>query len=197
MVALWLLVMAQPFLVGHVDMVLGNVGQVDSSVTASVTTRALHGDPEHNFIADMRVIMSGLVWLLACGGALRRLRQGYRDITYILLAVVPFPLILVQQYGGEMFLRIYLFSLPFMVFFAAALFYPPYRLPVREKFPWRTIAIICANLVLLGGFLFTRYGNERVDYMTYNEVAGVRYLYAIAPSNSLFLTGWGGAPLQF
>jgi hypothetical protein len=198
MTVAWILVMAQPFLVGHADLVVGSVGQVNSSVTTSVTSRAVRGNPEHEFIATMRIIMSALVWLLACGGALRRLRQGHRDITYILLAVVPFPLILVQQYGGEMFLRIYLFSLPFMVFFAAALFYPPYQLPtMRVKLPWKTMALICTNLVLLGGFLFTRYGNERVDYMTYDEVAGIRYLYAIAPRNSLFVESWTGAPLQF
>ena len=189
--------MAQAFLAGHVDMVLGGVGQVDSSVSAGVTSRVVQGSPEHEFVAALRVLMSGLVWLLACGGALRRFRQGHRDITYMLLAVIPFPLILVQQYGGEMFLRIYLFSLPFMVFFAAALFYPTYRLPMRGTFSWKTIAIICTNLVLLGGFLFTRYGNERVDYMTYDEVAGLRYLYAVAPSNSLFLEAWDGAPVRF
>lgn len=197
MTASWILIMAQPFLVGHADMVLGNVGQVNSTVTTSVTSRAVRGNPEHEFIATLRILMSGLVWLLACGGALRRLRQGHRDITSILLAIVPFPLILVQQYGGEMFLRIYLFSLPFMVFFAAALFFPPYQLRVHVKLPWQTIALICTNLVLLGGFLFTRYGNERVDYMTYDEVAAVRYLYAIAPANSLFVESWTGAPLQF
>jgi hypothetical protein len=197
MTVLWVLIMAQPFLVGHLDMVIGSVGKVNSSVSTSVTSRAVRGDAEHAFIADVRILMSGLVWLLACGGALRRLRQGRRDITYILLAVVPFPIILVQQYGGEMFLRIYLFSLPFMVFFAAALFFPPYQLRVHIKLPWQTIALIGVNLVLLGGFLFTRYGNERVDYMTYDEVAGVRYLYAVAPANSLFVESWTGAPLQF
>ena len=197
MTALWIIVMAQPFLVGHVDMVIGSIGQVNSSVTASVTSRVVQGNHEHELVAALRIIMSGLVWLLACGGALRRFRQGHRDITYILLAVVPFLIILVQQYGGEMFLRIYLFSLPFMVFFAAALFYPTYRLPMHGKLPWKTIIIICTNLVLLGGFLFTRYGNERVDYKTYDEVAGIRHLYAIAPRNSLFLMGWEGAPSRF
>ena len=196
MITFWLLVMAHDFLVGHLSMVVGNVGQANSAVTTTVVSRVV-GNPDHEFVATLRIIMSALIWLLACGGAIRRLRQGYHDITYILLAVVPFPLILVQQYGGEIFLRIYLFSLPLMAFFAAALFFHTHHLPIRRMLPWKTLAIICINLVLLGGFFFTRYGNERVDYMTYDEIAGFRYLYAVAPTHSLLLAGWEGSPWQF
>jgi hypothetical protein len=189
--------MAQPFLAGHPSMVFGDLGQAGDNLTASVTSRVVQGNPEHTFIAVMRVIMTGFIWLFACLGGVRRLHKGRRDITYILLAVAAFPLIIVQQYGGEMFLRIYLFTLPLMVFFAATFFYTTHRFFIRGTSRWMTVAIICTNLVLLGGFLFTRYGNERVDYMTYAEVAGVRYLYNIAPSDSLFIGGWDDTPWQF
>ena len=53
------------------------------------------------------------------------------------------------------------------------------------------------SIILLGGFLFTRYGNERMDYMTNNEIAGVSQLYRIAPRNSLLLAAWEGVPWQF
>jgi hypothetical protein len=141
--------------------------------------------------------MTSFIWLLASLGGVRRIHKGRRDITYILLAVAAFPLIVVQQYGGEMFLRIYLFTLPLMVFFAGTFFYTTHRFSIRGTSFWMTAAIICTNLVLLGSFLFTRYGNERVDYMTYAEVAGVRYLYNVAPPNSLFIGGWDGTPWQF
>jgi hypothetical protein len=118
-IALWLMCMAQPFLAGHPSMVFGDLGQAGDNLTASVTSRVVQGNPEHTFIAVMRVIMTGFIWLFACLGGVRRLHKGRRDITYILLAVAAFPLIIVQQYGGEMFLRIYLFTLPLMVFFAA------------------------------------------------------------------------------
>jgi len=195
--ALWIIFMTQTFLAGHSSTVFGNFGQVGSNVSASVTQRVIQGNPEHSFIAEMRLIMTGFIWLLACLGGVRRIRKGRRDITYILLAVAAFPLIVTQQYGGEMFLRIYLFTLPLMVFFAAALFYTTHRFSIRGTSPWMTAAIICTNLVLLGGFLFTRYGNERMDYMTYQEVAGVRYLYSIAPPNSMLIEGWDDTPWQF
>jgi hypothetical protein len=53
------------------------------------------------------------------------------------------------------------------------------------------------SLLLLGGFLFTRYGNERQDYMTFAEVMGVRHLYSIAQPGSIFIEGADGTPWQF
>ena len=52
------------------------------------------------------------------------------------------------------------------------------------------------SVVLLSGFLFTRYGNESMDYMTVGEVEGVHYLYSIATPNSIFLEGSDGTPWQ-
>jgi hypothetical protein len=52
-------------------------------------------------------------------------------------------------------------------------------------------------MLLLAGFLFTRYGNERTDYVTNAELAGVRHLYSIAPKGSLLLAGWNETAWQF
>ena len=136
--------------------------------------RATQGNPQHQFIALLRIIMSAFIWGLAFLGAIRRLRKGYKGTTYVLLAVAPFALIVAQNYGGEMFLRIFLFTLPLMAFFAAALFYSKHTLVIRKTSPWMTVAIIAMSLVLLGGFFFTRYGNEGVDYITYAEFDGVQ-----------------------
>jgi hypothetical protein len=93
-----------------------------------------------------------------------------------------------------MLLRIYLFTLPMMVFFAAALLYTA----VAQIPSWRvTLAVTGISIVLLGGFLFTRYGNERMDYMTPAEVDGMYQLYTIAPAHSLLIAGWNNTPWQF
>jgi len=194
MIGTWMIFMAQPFLRGHISMVMGNFGRVNSSISANVTDRATHGSQEHIFIATMRILMSGVVWGLSILGGVRRYRQGYRDVTYILLAIAPFSIIIAQSYGGEILLRIYLFSLPMMAFFSAALFYTS---APQGKSLWTMIAIVLASVALLGGFLFTRYGNERKDYMTNDEVTGVHRLYSIAPPHSLFIEGWNGTPWQF
>ncbi len=219
MTVAWAIFMAQPYLSGHLTQLLSDVGQLSSSVSANLTSRVSQGDPEHTFITEVRIIMTLFIWSLAFVGGILRLRRGYRDATYALLAVAPFPILLVQAYGGEMLLRIYLFTLPAMVFFAAALFYSAptegrllsmktwYRLAffareersvsTRSKSLWMKATIGIVSIVLLGGFLFTRYGNERMDYMTNSEIAGVRQLYRIAPRGSLLIAGWDGTPWQF
>jgi hypothetical protein len=194
MTCAWIIFMTQAFLAGHTFLVTGSLGQVDKTITANVLNRAAQGSSEHNFISAMRVIMTVAIWGLAFAGAVRRLRRGYRDVAYALLAVTPFTLILAQSYGGEMLLRIYLFTLPLMVFFAAALF----SITLADgRSPWMTLAVTATSVILLSGFLFTRYGNERMDYMTYAEVNGVHQLYNIAQPNSLLIQGWNGTPWQF
>ncbi len=197
MIGAWLFFMTRAFLAGHLSTVIGNFGNIGNNVSSGVTSRAVQGDPQHNFIASLRLLMTAFIWGLAFLGGLRRLRKGHHDLTYVLLAVAPFPLIVAQDYGGEMFLRVYLFALPFMVFFAASLFYIKHSLVMRKTFLWLTVAIIITNVVLLGGFFFTRYGNENADYMTYAEMNGTRYLYSIAPAGSRLIEGWFGTPWQY
>ncbi len=193
MTGAWIIIMTQPFLSGHLDWVTGGFGRIIAAFTSNVASRVV-GSPEHTFIAQMRIIMTLFTWGLALLGGILRLRRGYHDVTYVLLAIAPFPLLVAQPYGGEMLLRIYLFSLPPMVFFAAALFYAK---SANRTSLWMTAAIAGISIVLLGGFLFTRYGNERMDYMTHAEVDGVSYLYNIAQPNSIFIEGWDGTPWQF
>jgi len=193
----WIFFMTQTFLAGHLSLVLGNFGDLSSNISSSVTNRVAQGNPQHSFVASLRVIMTAFIWGLAFIGVIRRLRKGCHDITDVLLAVAPIPLIVAQNYGGEMFLRVYFFALPFVAFFAAALFYNKHTLVIRKTSLWMTVALIATNLVLLSGFFFTRYGNERFDYMTYAEINGVNYLYRIAPPKSLLIEGWYDTPWQY
>ncbi|SRR5579875_454434 len=194
MIGAWLIIMARTFLAGHLNAVTGTFGQVDQTVSLNFISRLLQGSPQHIFIGGVRTVMTAALWGLAFTGAVLRLRRGYRDASYVLLAITPFSLLVANSYDGEMLLRVYLFSLPLMAFFAATLFFATLHSAMSQKV---TAAIICMSLILLGGFLFTRYGNEHMDYMTYDEVAGVQYLYSIAPSNSLLISGWDNGPLRF
>ncbi len=118
--------MAQPYLVSNLNNIVGDFSHINSVVTQNITNRALNGDSDHNFISHIRLLMTAFVWGLAFIGGVMRLRKGYRDATYVLLALShPFPVLLVQSYGGEMLLRIYLFTLPMMTFFIAAIFFTP------------------------------------------------------------------------
>jgi hypothetical protein len=188
----WIIIMTEAFLAGHLSWVTGGLGNIFGAVSANVSNR-VEGSPEHVFITKIRLVMTFFIWGLACVGAVRRLRHGQHDISYILLALAPFPLLIAQPYGGEMLLRIYLFSLPPMAFFAASVFYTT---QTSGRSRWTAVVNAGLCIILLGGFLFTRYGNERQDYMTNAEVAGVHYLYRIARPGSIFIEGSDGTPWQ-
>jgi hypothetical protein len=194
----WMLLMTQTYLTGHFSDVLGDTGQINNVIAENVTGR-LHGNLQHTLINELRVGMTLLLWLLGSIGAYCRLRRGYHDLSYIILAIAPFPLMLLQAYGGEMLMRVYLFISPSMVFFAASLFFnspQTHNLDGHAKKLRRHLATIAITLLLLGGFLFTRYGNENMDYMTNAEVAGVLYMYHSAPRNSMLISIWDGTPWQ-
>lgn len=183
MIGTWISYMTVTFLSGHLDMVAGHFGEVKSAVSANVTAR-MQGSRGHVLIVYARIAMTLFVWGLGLLGGIRRLRHGHWDLTYALLAGTPFMLMGMQAYGGELLLRVYLFALPFMCFFAAALFYPS----PSAGTSWRTTAAaILMGTALLGGFVFCRYGNERMDYMTHQEVDAVRYLYSVAEPGSLMV----------
>jgi hypothetical protein len=190
--AAWLGFVTGPFLAGHLPLLTDSLGKVGSAIDENVASR-LRGSPERLFVLYIRLALTAAIWGLALLGASRRLRKSYRDINFLLLATVPFPLLVLQPYGGEMLLRIYLFTLPAMTFFAAALFYPE-----PSGGSWRrAVAVGLTSLVLLGSFPFARYGNERMDYFTAQEVEAVEHLYRVAAPGSLLLAHNWNLPWRY
>ncbi|MCA1563071.1 MAG: hypothetical protein LC804_23375 [Acidobacteria bacterium] len=193
LIGTWIAFLATEYLAGHLDSLTGHVGEVEGTVGANVGER-LHGSADHLFIVYMRLLMTAALWTLAMLGAIRAYRRARPQLTFALLALSPFLLLLLQPYGGEILLRVYLFALPFMAFFAASLFYP-------ESWAgrsWLTSgALGLTGVVLLGGFFFTRYGNERMDYFTAQEVGAMREVYDVASPGSLLIAGSKSLPWKF
>jgi hypothetical protein len=190
MIASWVSFVAVAFLIGHFQNVAGYVGALAESLTANLTGR-LQGSDAHRTVVYLRLATTALVWLMATLGVIRRLRNGRWDVTAVALGVAPFPLLAVQAYGGEMLLRIYLFALPFAAFLAAALIVPmrTERSSIRGG-----AAIMAVSVVLMAGFIVGRYGNERMEYFTPNEVAAVADLYRVAPAGSLLVAATPNLP---
>jgi len=189
----WVCYMAVPFLDSQHSVITGDAGKVSNIVGANVTSR-LAGSPGHLLVTYLRTGLTLIAWGLAALGGLRRLRSGRWDLTCVLLAIAPFPFLVSQSYGGEMLQRVYLFGLPAMMLFAAALFYPT----VARGRSWQTgvlVGLLC--VALLAGFLTTRYGNERMDNVTSGEIAALRYLYTVAPPGSMLLSGNANAAWRF
>ncbi len=134
---LWVLYMASVFLLGHLHGLVGDVGAVDSTVNSSVGGR-IYGSSGHTFIVQLRVFSTLLLWGLAMLGFARQALGGRLSVGLIALAASPFPLLALQSYGGEVLLRIGLFSLPFMAFGAASLFVPANGARIASRRSWRS-----------------------------------------------------------
>jgi len=184
-IAAWVAFLAVAFLIGHFQNVAGYVGTLAESLAANLTSR-LQGSPDHITVIYVRIASTLFMWGLAVVGVIRRLLQGRWDVTALVLALAPFPLFLVQAYGGEMLLRIYLFALPFVAFFVACAVLP--RSGDDDSPSLATVGIVSVlGIALMGGLMVTRYGNERLEHFSSDEVAAVAELYRVAPPGSLLV----------
>jgi hypothetical protein len=189
----WIVYMADTYLAGHISEVTGHVFQLGSTVNQNVGSR-LAGSPQHVLVVHAALLTTAAVFGLAALGALRSMRHGYRDLTYILLIVAPFGLLGLQSYDGEGLLRVYLYALPGFIFFAAALFFTK---PTLGR-SWRaTVMILLVSEALIGAFYLCRYGNERMDHVTSAELATLNRLYDVAPRGSIFIASADNTPWRY
>ncbi len=191
--ASWIIFMTVAYLSGNLQDMLGEIGRVGEALDSNVTGH-MRGSELHVLVVNLRLAMTALVWALALLGGLRRLRLGHWDLTCALLAVAPFPLLVLQSYGGEMLLRIHLFALPFATLFAAMLFYPATGAGHRAR---TTVALCLLSGLLLVGLVVCRFGNERAEHMTTGDLEAVQFLYANAPRYSAFVAVTTNMPWQY
>lgn len=181
----WLSFAAEPYWIGHLADVTGGVGKLGTSLQSGVGDR-LSGSPGHVFVLRLRMVVTVVLWTLGAVGTVRCLRRT-RAVPWphVLLAGAPLSLVAFQSYGGEILLRVYLFSLPCTALLAALAFFPgaPGNRPPR---PTRatTLGVTLFGVLAVCAFLVIRYGNERFEYFSRDEVAAARWLYANAPARS-------------
>ncbi len=191
--AAWIAYMTTAFLSGHPEMVIGAFGQIGRIVDRNVTER-LSGSPGHLLVTYGRLGLTLAVWGMAALGLLRRMRAGHRDLSLLLLAAAPFALLALQSYGGEMLLRVYLFALPLVAFFGAALFWS--GAADRQRGRMAVMAGL-VSLGLLAGFLLVRYGNEKMDYISADEFEAVATLYETAEPGALLAASSYNLPWKY
>jgi hypothetical protein len=189
----WLSYMTIPYLTGHLHNFTEPLGNLGANLTQNLTAR-VRGSAEHVFIVRLRIVASLVIWLFAGLGVMRRQRHGFRDVSFVLLTSAPFSLLAVQSYGGELLLRTFLFSLPFVAFFIAALFCP--RPSARlARTTWLSLTALSGVLSLT--FFFTRYGNERMDYFAEGEVEAMQYVYAVSEPGAQIIAGTQTLPWRY
>ncbi|MFC3577331.1 lipopolysaccharide biosynthesis protein [Streptomyces yaanensis] len=182
LVAFWVGFMAEPYWSGHFDELFGGVGGVGSNVSTSVSGRIQGGDSTHKLVLYARVLLAGAVMVFACWGWWRRRGHKYRERSLIVLTFVPFLGFGMQSYGGEMALRVFMFALPGAALLAGLALFPRTGVTAKERDKDRTslapLAALVAGLLLLGGFLVARWGNETFERIRPGEVTAMDYVYA-------------------
>ena len=134
----WLSFAATGYWSGHLADIFGGIGHLGGNVSSGVGGR-LHGaSPGHELVLYLRVGFAAAVLALAGAGLLRRRRRGIDDRVALVLTCVPFLALGLQNYGGEILMRVYLFALPMASVLAAYLFFPstdPGRAAVQADAP--------------------------------------------------------------
>ncbi|MES0880884.1 hypothetical protein [Roseibium sp. SCP14] len=151
-------------------------------------------DPEVAIVAWAGRLLTLGIAALACLGWLRRLSHGGRDGIACALAAAPLSIMLVTSYGGEAIFRIFLFCVPFLSFFAAALFFPT-NISGRGLVPRLVFAAV--TLLMAVGFFLGNNGKDRQYRFSPDEVAASQWLYERALPGTLLVEGARSYPSQF
>lgn len=176
--ASWVAYGATAYWTGHLSNLFGSAGHVGESVSENLGQR-VRGNASRLFVLDIRLGFTLAVVLVASVGYIRRLQAHRGDLSFAVLAVSPFPVLIAQTYGGEALLRAYFFALPFLALFAAFAIVPAGGFNRKSA-----MIAFCALMVMFPLFFLSRYGNERFDMVTREEHAGIEWLLDHAPPGS-------------
>lgn len=167
--------------------IFGGLGKVFTNVRQSTGGRISQTSAQTADVQQLRIMIAAVVVGLAAAGLLRRRARGIDDRVALVLMLVPFSSFGLQNYGGEIALRIYFFMLPAACLLIAYLFFPaPFdaprvrdprvrlrlgRLRAGSRRHWPAVAAASVfALALTGGFLAVRYGNERYEQVRKDDV---------------------------
>ncbi|MGW6487899.1 lipopolysaccharide biosynthesis protein [Streptomyces sp. NPDC055056] len=182
LVAAWVGFMAEPYWSGHFDDLFGGVGGVGSNVSTSVSGRIQGGSSTHKLVLYIRVLLAGGMMAFACWGWWRRREHRYRERSLLVLTFVPFLGFGMQSYGGEMALRVFMFAVPGAALLAGLALFPRTGVTAKEREKDRLslapVAALMAGLLLMGGFLVARWGNESFERIRPGEVTAMDYVCA-------------------
>lgn len=189
----WLLFAASTFLQGHFGQLLASLGDIGANSFGALNTR-VSGSDAHRFVVYTRIAEVALVWLLAAVGAW----VGYRRKTPWLAAaagaLAPLLLIPLQSYGGELLLRLYLFSLPFAVCLVVL---PLTSDKITGLSLRRSLGLLLMGAVLATGTVVSRYGNDGMESFNEDEITVVNHLYSTAPAGAILIEAVHNTPWRF
>lgn len=189
--AAWLTYYASSYLAGVLPAMVQQFGNTAGDIRLVDTSTVSHGQMMVSFASRS---LTAAIAAMALWGGVRRLLAGYRDSTAAVLTLAPAFLLVATAYGGEIVFRVYLFALPFLAFFAAALFYPT---PWNDRDLWQRGSIGAIGVLFACGFVMANNGKDRQYRFTPAEVEAADWLYRNAPKGALIVEGSNNYPYQF
>ncbi|MEU7118692.1 hypothetical protein [Streptomyces zaomyceticus] len=153
--------------------------------------------PGPELVGSANVLMVLALGGLAVAAVLLRRKLVRSALPLVLAAAAPLPMFAVNDYGGEMIFRVYLFGLPGSAFFAAAALVPAAGAVSRGAVIARratAVALPVTLVAMLAGFLPSYYGKEGMHYAPPGETALTRRAFDRAPEGALILAATGAFP---
>lgn len=189
----WLLFAASTFLQGHFSQLFASLGDIGANSLGALSNR-VSGSDAHILVLYTRMAEVALVWILAAVGAFVGYRRKAPWLAAAAGAVAPLVLIPFQSYGGELLLRLYLFSLPFAVCLTVLPLMSDKSAGVGLK---RALGLLLMGAVLATTTVVSRYGNDSMETFTDDEIAVVNHLYSTAPTRSILIEAVRNTPWRF
>jgi hypothetical protein len=187
----WLSWAAEPFWSGHLSKLFGSVGGVTSTFSLAVTGRAHSGSLGRSVVEASRLVGAAVTWLVAAAGTWVLWRRRRTLWSLLAMAVAPIAVGGAVSYGGEVALRILLFSLAPLAILAAALIDGPH---LDKRAVAAFVLAACALIVI---FPIARFGNESFEAMPQSDIAATNWIYGHVPHGSTVLVFTRDEPLLY
>jgi hypothetical protein len=170
LVVVWTIFNAMSYFAKSLSYTLGQFLNVSFIISTNLTNR-MGGDLGHVITTEVRLIYSLAMLTFALVGLLsvsHKMTVTDKRILYVLLGFIL--LIFAFAYGGELFMRLFMFSLIPLSYFASKALLKHKRLLFVGVF---FFVIFTPPFVMIA-----HYGNEVIDYVPLSETVGAQFLYA-------------------
>ncbi|MEU3606920.1 hypothetical protein AB0E83_15935 [Streptomyces sp. NPDC035033] len=193
----WDLTMGRPLFLETLGTLKESLGRLTQNSRAGYAGQLTGPGPE--LAGRAGIAMALAVVLFAAVAVLARRRLTRSALPLLLASAAPVPLFAVNDYGGEMLFRVYLFGLPGAAFFAAAALVPAAGGGRRSRGAVlrrrvAAVALPAALLALTAGFLPAYYGKDAMYYTPPAESALVTRAIDRLPDGGLLLATSGSFP---
>lgn len=136
-------------------------------------------------VVESRIRFSLLVWGLVAAAIVAGIRRRQLSAPLLVLAGAPSIMILAGYYGGEGFMRMYLFSLVGSCLLIGSMIWKEQPAPGVRRSWIRPVAVGVLLAIAVPMFLTTRYGNESFERVSAAEVATTDALTRMAPKGAV------------